>query len=107
MLSDLRVHWSKSKAASSFSRCDRQPLSALTGEIRAIAMAAMAKAWESRFMNQDSKIVSRQSSPQDQHHENHEKHRYVFAGDLFDCGWVVRLWLKSWAGHFSALSSRA
>src|SRR5713226_3928353 len=105
MLSHLRVRWSKSKAASSFNGCDREPLSALKGEIRAIATAAMALAWKNRFINQHSKIVSRQSSLQDPHHENYEKHRYVFAGDLFDRRWVVRLRLKSWPGHFPALPS--
>jgi hypothetical protein len=78
----------------------------MKGEIRAIATAAMALAWKRRFMNQHSKIVSRQSNLQDPHHENYEKHRYVFAWDLFDRRWVVRLRLKSWAGHFSALSNR-
>src|SRR6266446_3048348 len=107
MLSDLRVRSSKSKASSSSRRCDRELLSAMKGEIRAIATAAMALAWKRRFMNQHSKIVSRQSSLQDPHHENYEKHRYVLARDLFDCGWLVRLRLKSWAGHFSALSNRA
>src|SRR5881275_2950172 len=89
MLSDLRVRSSKSKASSSSRRCDRELLSAMKGEIRAIATAAMALAWKRRFMNQHSKIVSRQSSLQDPHHENYEKHRYVLARDLFDCGWLV------------------
>src|SRR5439155_21211603 len=104
MLSDLRVRSSKSKASSSSRRCDRELLSAMKGGIRAIATAAMALAWKRRFMNQHSKIVSRQSSLQDPHHENYEKHRYVLARDLYDCGWLVRLRPKSWAGHFSALS---
>ena len=81
---DAVARWSKSKAASSSSGCDREPLSAMKGEIRTIATAAMALVWKRRFMNQHSKIVSRQSSLQDPHHENYEKHRYVFAGDLFD-----------------------